>query len=151
MTILELATDLDVPKSGEAWHELRSGELPKDIKHNLSDTLVDIIEKMLNPNYLTRPSVDELLEIPTIKSIVNSRKRKIKLLKLKSYAYLAYQKFMNFLLSIWYFIIDPIKRKILGSFKHTSTPMRLNDAAVAPVQLLNNFEDDDYDGKFLFL
>ena len=66
MTILELATDLVAPKSGEVWHELRSGELSKDIKHYLSDKLVDIFEKMLKPNNLTRLSGDEHLEITTI-------------------------------------------------------------------------------------
>ena len=28
MTILELATDLDLPKHGDAWQMLRQGELP---------------------------------------------------------------------------------------------------------------------------
>lgn len=30
MTILELASDLDLPRGGEGWHMLRSGQLPEE-------------------------------------------------------------------------------------------------------------------------
>lgn len=28
ITLLELASDLELPKGGQAWHQLRNGELP---------------------------------------------------------------------------------------------------------------------------
>lgn len=30
MTILELASDLDLPRGGDGWHMLRSGKLPEE-------------------------------------------------------------------------------------------------------------------------
>lgn len=30
ITILELVSDLDLPKGGDLWHELRSGKLPDE-------------------------------------------------------------------------------------------------------------------------
>ena len=30
ITILELASDLDLPRGGDLWHELRSGKLPDE-------------------------------------------------------------------------------------------------------------------------
>ncbi len=147
MTILELATDLDVPKSGESWHELRSGKLPPDIKHNLSQGLVDIIVKMINPNYLTRPTVDQLLNLQNIQNVVNKRKQKITYLKYSSYAYACYQDFINMLLTIWFFIIKPVKKlfNINTTIGHqTSTPKRSGDVTAAPLQLMN-IDDDDYE------
>lgn len=151
VTILELATDLDVPKSGDAWHELRSGVLPNDIKHNLSKDLVDIIVKMLNPDDLERPSVDELLQIPVVKVLVDKRNVKMKYLTHISCAHSLYKYFVNFLLTVWRVLMFPIRGQSTTT-NQASTPKRLNNITAASTQLLNHIDNDDdddeeYDGQ----
>lgn len=35
MTILELASDLDLPRGGEGWHQLRKGRIPEEFLHGM--------------------------------------------------------------------------------------------------------------------
>ena len=105
VTILELATDLDVPRSGVTWHQLRLGIIPTDIKHNLGKELVDIIAQMINPNYTQRPTIDEILQMPIVDSIVNQRKEEIIQIKIISLVQKACRYFMNFFSPIWYFLL----------------------------------------------
>lgn len=153
MTILELATDLDVPKSGEAWHQLRSGKFPTDIKHNLSDSLVNIILQMIEPDYTIRPTVDQLLQLKHIQNIINKRN--------KNYVYSKHTRYFKkitnyvfmFILTIFYFIIYPFKL-LINNFTHksgihqTSTPKRDNCTIIAPLTLMH-IDDDEYDGMCL--
>lgn len=48
ITILELVSDLDLPKGGDLWHELRSGKLPDEFlvgkKHAMLNSLTYIVE-----------------------------------------------------------------------------------------------------------
>lgn len=61
MSILELATDLDLPRGGEPWHKLRNGQIPHDLTASLSPQLVQIIHAMIDSNHKRRASADVLL------------------------------------------------------------------------------------------
>ena len=37
ITLLELASDLDLPRGGDAWHQLRNGQLPDVFTQGLLD------------------------------------------------------------------------------------------------------------------
>uniref|UniRef100_A0A915DDX9 Membrane-associated tyrosine- and threonine-specific cdc2-inhibitory kinase wee-1.3 n=1 Tax=Ditylenchus dipsaci TaxID=166011 RepID=A0A915DDX9_9BILA len=67
MTILELATDLDLPNNGVFWHELRERIIDEKYICHLSADLRRIIGCMIDPNPLLRPTAAELLNDPAIK------------------------------------------------------------------------------------
>ena len=54
MTILELATDLDLPKHGQLWHQLRqTGPDPQLTKH-LSQDLRQVVQLMMGNDHERR-------------------------------------------------------------------------------------------------
>ncbi len=62
-TFYELVTMRNLPNNGEEWHEIRNGRLnglDKDKGH--SDSLKDLIKKMMDPCAERRPSAGELLD-----------------------------------------------------------------------------------------
>lgn len=67
MTILELASDLDLPSRGPSWHVLRSpGQIPDSVFQKISPDLKNIILLMIHPEYQQRPSAQELLNHPIV-------------------------------------------------------------------------------------
>ncbi|KAG1692274.1 Membrane-associated tyrosine- and threonine-specific cdc2-inhibitory kinase [Nymphon striatum] len=66
ITILELATDLEIPKEGALWQKLRSGYIPFDSNRALSSDLKYLIQQMLNPNYQERITAKQCLELPAV-------------------------------------------------------------------------------------
>ena len=85
MTILELSTDLDLPRSGDLWHQLRSAQVPSDLIKSLSSNLVEIIMKMIEPDHLIRGTANELLQMPKVKSVLLKDNRSIIFEKVTSY------------------------------------------------------------------
>lgn len=73
MTMLELASDLDLPRGGEGWHILRQGTLPQEFLRTRSTSLKFVISQMLDPNHLSRPTVDQLLAFPHMRKYVKYR------------------------------------------------------------------------------
>lgn len=73
MTILELTTDLDLPTSGVAWHNLREGRLPAHMMSHVSADLQHVIELMMCPRYQERPSAADLLQLDCIQSVKRKR------------------------------------------------------------------------------
>ena len=69
MTILELATDLDLPQRGDPWHQLRNGQIPSHLINSLNQNLVDIIMKMIEPDHLKRANAEQLLKTKSIQKI----------------------------------------------------------------------------------
>nr|BAB69973.1 Myt1 [Patiria pectinifera] len=69
ITILELACDLDLPQNGQLWHQLRNGDIPWDITKGISRSLKDIITSMMDPDYQRRPSLEDLLHLPVMRSV----------------------------------------------------------------------------------
>lgn len=61
LTLLEIATKIEIPANGSAWQDLREGVLPDAYLDHLSSSLVDIIKQLLNPNPEERPSASELM------------------------------------------------------------------------------------------
>ncbi|KAG5682301.1 hypothetical protein PVAND_011661 [Polypedilum vanderplanki] len=71
IALLELATNLELPSSGNLWQELRSGIIPFNVKNKLSPELLKIISQMMDPDPIQRPTVDQLLKN---KKLVRMRK-----------------------------------------------------------------------------
>ena len=77
VTILELATDLDLPKHGHLWHQLRqTGPDPQLTKH-LSQDLRSVIQHMMLNDHERRPTVEQVLKIPAVKKHKAARMRKL--------------------------------------------------------------------------
>lgn len=77
ITILELASDLDLPRGGDTWHQLRNLEIPKAFTEGISYQLFGVISQMMEPDPNTRPTVRDILNIDTVDTVCKKRKRMI--------------------------------------------------------------------------
>jgi membrane-associated tyrosine- and threonine-specific cdc2-inhibitory kinase len=76
ITLLELATNLELPSNGKLWHELRTGHLPETATNLLSKDLQIIIREMMEEDPKKRPTVEKLLQKPILRKL--NFKRQIK-------------------------------------------------------------------------
>ncbi|KAI8783447.1 Protein kinase membrane associated tyrosine threonine 1 [Biomphalaria glabrata] len=76
MFILEMLTDLDLPKGGDGWHNLRGGNLPEDFLTERSNAIKSVIKQMLDPDYEQRPTVDQILAIPQVRNVYKARRKR---------------------------------------------------------------------------
>ncbi|XP_061666598.1 membrane-associated tyrosine- and threonine-specific cdc2-inhibitory kinase [Syngnathoides biaculeatus] len=66
VSILELACNIEVPNGGEGWQQLRQGRLP-EVASGLSTELQKVLQMMLTPEPSDRPTVPELLALPSVR------------------------------------------------------------------------------------
>nr|XP_040032133.1 membrane-associated tyrosine- and threonine-specific cdc2-inhibitory kinase [Gasterosteus aculeatus aculeatus]XP_040032134.1 membrane-associated tyrosine- and threonine-specific cdc2-inhibitory kinase [Gasterosteus aculeatus aculeatus]XP_040032135.1 membrane-associated tyrosine- and threonine-specific cdc2-inhibitory kinase [Gasterosteus aculeatus aculeatus]XP_040032136.1 membrane-associated tyrosine- and threonine-specific cdc2-inhibitory kinase [Gasterosteus aculeatus aculeatus] len=67
VSILELACNMEVPNGGEGWQQLRQGCLPSEFTGGLSTELQSVLRMMLAPEPSDRPTVSELLSLPSVR------------------------------------------------------------------------------------
>nr|XP_020479023.1 membrane-associated tyrosine- and threonine-specific cdc2-inhibitory kinase [Monopterus albus]XP_020479024.1 membrane-associated tyrosine- and threonine-specific cdc2-inhibitory kinase [Monopterus albus]XP_020479025.1 membrane-associated tyrosine- and threonine-specific cdc2-inhibitory kinase [Monopterus albus] len=67
VSILELACNIEVPNGGEGWQQLRQGCLPSEFTRGLSTELQTVLRMMLAPDPSERPTVSELLVLPSVR------------------------------------------------------------------------------------
>ncbi|KAM7370847.1 hypothetical protein PAMP_010361 [Pampus punctatissimus] len=67
VSILELACNIEVPNGGEGWQQLRQGCLPSQFTNGLSVELQTVLRMMLAPEPSDRPTVSELLALPSVR------------------------------------------------------------------------------------
>ncbi|XP_062331448.1 membrane-associated tyrosine- and threonine-specific cdc2-inhibitory kinase [Osmerus eperlanus] len=67
VSILELVCNMEVPKGGEGWQQLRQGCLPSQFTSGLSGELQAVLRMMLSPEPCSRASVATLLSLPVIR------------------------------------------------------------------------------------
>ncbi|XP_063078095.1 membrane-associated tyrosine- and threonine-specific cdc2-inhibitory kinase [Engraulis encrasicolus] len=67
VSILELACSMEVPKGGEGWQQLRQGILPSEFTNGLSVELQRVLRLMLTSDPEARPSVEQLLALPSVR------------------------------------------------------------------------------------
>nr|CAD2148267.1 unnamed protein product [Meloidogyne enterolobii] len=108
MTILELATDLDLPNNGVFWHEIRNRMIDEKYIKVLSTDLRRVIAWMIDPCPLNRPKAIEVLKDSFV-SRYRSR-RQIKLLKHRAMCKLTDLMFFTYfaITSFFYQIFYPI-------------------------------------------
>jgi membrane-associated tyrosine/threonine-specific cdc2-inhibitory kinase len=75
ITMLELASDLDLPSRGPLWHELRNGLFPDDHTKHICAEMFQLIRAMMTPDYAQRPTVDFLLAHPHLAKMMLRRPR----------------------------------------------------------------------------
>ncbi|KAG9267261.1 membrane-associated tyrosine- and threonine-specific cdc2-inhibitory kinase [Astyanax mexicanus] len=67
VSILELSCNIEVPKGGEGWQQLRKGCLPSEFTNALSPELQDVLRLMLAPEPRERATVQQLLALPSVR------------------------------------------------------------------------------------
>ncbi|WAR02921.1 PMYT1-like protein, partial [Mya arenaria] len=75
ITILELASDLDLPRGGDGWHILRHGHMPDEFLRDKSFDLKYVIGQMLDPDPRCRPTADQCLAFPYVRKVLKRRRR----------------------------------------------------------------------------
>ncbi len=147
MTILELATDLDLPRSGELWHQLRNAQVPSNLISMLSNSLIEIIMKMIEPDHLKRSTAQQLLQMRKLSSLNLHTNRNNNnmfytrtvscLIQLKDFFYNLFVKFCSYASNPWCFFNNLNKLKTSKSddrlnltnsdeMEQTSTPTKVN-------------------------
>ncbi|KAM4698306.1 membrane-associated tyrosine- and threonine-specific cdc2-inhibitory kinase [Rhinophrynus dorsalis] len=66
MTLLEVSCNMELPKGGEGWQQLRQGLLPTEFTAGLPPELLKMLSAMLEPDHRRRATVDWLLSLPAI-------------------------------------------------------------------------------------
>ncbi|GAB9464188.1 Wee protein kinase [Globisporangium polare] len=69
--LLEIVTRIQLPASGDQWHELRNGVLP-DFPSECSLELLELITKMMASDPKSRPSVAFILAHPRVKDAMGT-------------------------------------------------------------------------------
>ncbi|XP_066155424.1 probable protein kinase DDB_G0291842 [Euwallacea fornicatus] len=69
LTILELATDIELPEHGILWRQLRNGTLPLIFYDRVSSALTIVVEKMISKEYKNRPTTQKMLSCPKLQNI----------------------------------------------------------------------------------
>ncbi|XP_061086771.1 membrane-associated tyrosine- and threonine-specific cdc2-inhibitory kinase [Conger conger] len=67
VSILELACNMEVPKGGDGWQQLRQGNLPSAFVNGLSGDLQSVLRMMLSPDPSMRATVPQLLALPMVR------------------------------------------------------------------------------------
>ncbi|XP_023331856.1 membrane-associated tyrosine- and threonine-specific cdc2-inhibitory kinase-like [Eurytemora carolleeae] len=77
VTILEVACDLDLPSKGQLWRELRSKGPDLSLTLQLSPELRRVIQLMMTQDPDRRPSVNQILELPSVAQALRRREREV--------------------------------------------------------------------------
>ncbi|CAB4031228.1 membrane-associated tyrosine- and threonine-specific cdc2-inhibitory kinase-like [Paramuricea clavata] len=110
ISLLEVACDLDLPRGGDAWQQLRHQQIPNAFLQGLSPELSGLIRRMMDPLPRNRPTVDDILAEPLVIK-ANTRRKRLKTFNalcsgLKKILF----PFTFILFWIWeIFIVKPIK------------------------------------------
>ena len=157
MTFLELATDLDLPRGGDLWHQLRNRNVPANIISSLSQDLVEVIMKMIETDHLKRATVDQLLNMPVIKRLIAANKRKIfysNIICTSKNVYKRLSKVVCFIFTYpWIKLNQLLKNFNFNSSKTsyfkeekdknvTSTPKKLDFIDTIPLVMMQSDSDD---------
>nr|XP_039272803.1 membrane-associated tyrosine- and threonine-specific cdc2-inhibitory kinase-like [Styela clava] len=100
IAILELASNIELPRHGAPWRLLRLGYIPPECTQCISPDLCCIIQWMLTPDYEERPNIAEILAHPIIS---NRRRRAFPMIVYKactSFIYHLLSLFVHFLFRI---------------------------------------------------
>uniref|UniRef100_UPI00358DFD7D membrane-associated tyrosine- and threonine-specific cdc2-inhibitory kinase n=1 Tax=Myxine glutinosa TaxID=7769 RepID=UPI00358DFD7D len=110
LTVLEIACNLELPRSGAAWQELRRGLLPTDFISDLSPSLLSVLRSMLEPNPGLRPSATSILNLAAVRRVSFWRDLHCNVNRTAHRALTFFQIILSLLLSLWCYITQPLRR-----------------------------------------
>lgn len=114
ITILELASDLDLPRGGNTWQQLRNGQLPQVFTQGFSSDLKRLISWMMDPLPQKRPTVDDILAKPAVRQAWKRRQRVYMYSWLNRTLFSMYISIYAMLVWLWMIILWPFRP--LGEF-----------------------------------
>eukprot|EP00092_Neocalanus_flemingeri_P036583 GFUD01039832.1.p1 GENE.GFUD01039832.1~~GFUD01039832.1.p1 ORF type:complete len:603 (+),score=176.77 GFUD01039832.1:64-1872(+) len=144
VTLLELATDMDLPRGGQLWHDLRNRGPDPSITMHLQPELRRVVQLMMTRDPDRRPGVKQLLELPCIIRAVRRRSRQLMVSKVREMALrmvLMFVPLVTFVLALLESIVHPLRQLVAPNPPGTPPPPSLP----APQYLPDCFSDDDDD------
>jgi len=148
VTLLELATDMDTPRSGQLWHDLRTKGPDPSITMHLQPELRRVIQLMMTRDPNRRPGVKQLLELPSVAKAVRRRDRQLMLAKGKEILCRAIRYLLPLISVLYAFILsvyDPVKQFIFYSARPPSTPPPVTSDPQTQYLPPDCFSDDEAD------
>jgi len=147
VTLLELATDMDLPKGGQLWHDLRSRGPDPSLSIDLQPELRRVIQLMMTRDPERRPGVKQLLELPCVRDAVRRRNWQLLLWRSKDLVVRAALLFLPLLSLLYVFLCSlalPVKQVLahLQSSGPRSSPHHLPSNLSSHMDC---FSDDDND------
>ncbi|CAI9603326.1 unnamed protein product [Staurois parvus] len=108
MSLLEVACNMELPKGGESWQQLRRGHLPTEFTLQLPQDFLKVLGGMLEPDYRCRATVDWLLSLPAIIRAERWRKATLTTKNMLSKIFVVFQ-FLMWLVSV---VFHGLKRPV---------------------------------------
>ncbi|KAK6191711.1 hypothetical protein SNE40_003325 [Patella caerulea] len=139
MTMLELASDLDLPRGGEGWHILRRGELPEEFLRDKSFDLKYVIRHMLDRCPGSRPTVDQLLQFPSVRKVWKRRMREYMINRAVSRVKGFFSSILTFFLLMSGIFFKPFRLYR----RHSSRPQLPSDISHGSSSSVDNSISDD--------
>ncbi|KAK2186669.1 hypothetical protein NP493_192g03061 [Ridgeia piscesae] len=140
ITILELASDLDLPRGGDLWHQLRCGTLPEEFLLGISGDLKEVLKKMLESEPSRRATVDEILNMSCVTLVWKRRKREQVTRSVVSSGKCFIRGLLSLLFTLWLTITYPLQSLLPQHLQHTPTKDSLMSH---PPEWDHSFSDDD--------
>ena len=149
VTLLELATDMDLPNGGQLWHDLRSRGPDPSLTMELQPELRRVIQLMMTRDPDRRPGVKQLLELPCVKDAVRRRSWQLLLSRSKDFLLRLALVFVP-LLSLVYTILSSLALPV----KHLLSQPQARGPSPPPPALstsrlsslnFSGFSDDEHD------
>ncbi|XP_063791546.1 membrane-associated tyrosine- and threonine-specific cdc2-inhibitory kinase isoform X2 [Pseudophryne corroboree] len=94
MTLLEVSCNMELPKGGDGWQQLRQGHLPTEFTSELPPDFLKVLRVMLEPDYRCRATVDWLLSLPAIRRAERWRKVTVTARRILTLTFTAFQLVM---------------------------------------------------------
>ncbi|KAM5152888.1 membrane-associated tyrosine- and threonine-specific cdc2-inhibitory kinase [Mantella aurantiaca] len=147
MTLLEVACNMELPKGGESWQQLRRGHLPTEFTSQLPPDFLKVLGAMLEPDHRCRATVDWLLSLPAICNAERWRKATLTTKQIFSKILAAFQ-FLIWLLMV---VFHGVKRPVMclwhwarGSPPLNSPPASPSPNLLAESSLSSDWDDDSF-------
>ena len=115
VTLLELATDMELPRGGQLWHNLRNRGPDPSITMHLQPELRRVVQLMMTRDPIRRPGVKQFLELPCMERAVRRRNRQLVVARGKEMIWKIMQIFVpvfTFLMALLMSIVAPLKQLV---------------------------------------
>jgi len=145
VTLLELATDMDLPRGGQLWHDLRNKGPDPSITLHLQPELRRVVQLMMTRDPDRRPGVKQLLELPSVARAARKRSRELLLTRGKEMVWSAIQIFIPLVTVLYALLlstIQPLRSLIFSVPSPTTPPHTVPTQQYLPTDCLS---DDDGD------
>ncbi|XP_068963380.1 membrane-associated tyrosine- and threonine-specific cdc2-inhibitory kinase [Petaurus breviceps papuanus] len=108
LTILEVACNMELPRGGEGWQQLRRGYLPPEFTAGLSSELRSVLTMMLEPDPKKRATAEALLALEVIRKLKHWGVLGGMVHEVLSRGRALWQGFLSLLCWLWHSLAHPV-------------------------------------------